>query len=131
MSDGDLRFLSVAQVERIHRSSIERFGGTDGLRSRHLLESAVAQPQNVFHYGQGDLFEVPAAYAFHFAENQPFLDGNKRTAIGSALVFLRVNGVDGGFDSMELYEPMIGIAKNTHTRADVAKLLRKLCGRSD
>ncbi len=128
MSEAEPRFLSVAQVEEIHRSSIEHFGGTDGLRSRHLFESAVAQPQNVHFYGQGDLFEVAAAYAFHIAENQPFLDGNKRTAIGSALVFLRVNGVVPDFDSMELYPTMIGIANNTHTRSDLADQLRALCG---
>ncbi len=127
MSTSDPRFLSVAQVKAIHRASIERFGGTDGLRSRHLLESAVAQPQNVYFYGQGDLFEVAAAYAFHLAENQPFLDGNKRTAIGSALIFLRINGIDTMFDSMALYPTIIGIANSTHQRADLAAQLRDLC----
>jgi death-on-curing protein len=40
-----------------------------------------------------DLFEMAAAYAFHIAENQSFVDGNKRTGLAAALTFLRINGV--------------------------------------
>ena len=71
-------FLSVEQVEHFHDQGIKLFGGTLGVRERGLLESAVMQPRNVFFYQQGDLYEIAAAYAFHIAQNQPFLDGNKR-----------------------------------------------------
>jgi len=54
----------------------------------------VATPAVTFDdaYLHNDLFQMAAAYAFHIAENQPFLDGNKRTALNAALVFLDING---------------------------------------
>jgi hypothetical protein len=76
-------FLTVAQVERLHEKLINRFGGSPGLRDRVLFESAVIQPRNVYYYGQGDLFDIAAAYAFHISEAQAFLDGNKRTGMAA------------------------------------------------
>ena len=70
----------------------------------HELEapaSAVMQAQHIFFYNQGDLFDMAAAYAYHLAENQPFIDGNKRAAAGSAIAFLRVNEVRTDFDPMK------------------------------
>jgi len=117
-------FLRVEQVERFHRQGLDTFGGIDGVRDRGLLESAVAQPQHVFFYEQGDLYEIAAAYAFHIAQNQPFLDGNKRAAVTAALAFLEVNGIAKKFDSNSLYAAMIAIAEKRMTRAQLAELLR-------
>jgi death on curing protein len=50
-----------------------------GSATTNALESAIAQPQKVYFYGEGDLFEIAAAYAFPIAESQAFFDGNKRT----------------------------------------------------
>lgn len=74
----------------IHDEQIEVYGGIHGIRDKGLLESAVMMPQASFggEYLHNGLFEMSAAYAFHIAENQPFLDGNKRTALVAALVFL-------------------------------------------
>ena len=119
-------FLSVEEVELLHHAAIERFGGLHGLRDRGLLESAVAQPQHVFFYGPGDLFEAAAGYAFHIGENQPFLDGNKRTAVAAAITFLRCNGINTEFDSLPLYETMIAIAEKRTSRSGFASLLRRL-----
>ncbi len=63
-------FLAREQIDKIHRDQIETWGGLHGLRSEHALESAIAQPQNVFFYGDGDIYEIAAAYAFHIAESQ-------------------------------------------------------------
>ena len=117
-------FLSLEQVFEIHKRGIERHGGTLGIRDRGGIEAAVDQPRNVFHYGNGDLFEIAAAYAFHIAESQCFLDGNKRTGITAALAFLRVNGVALRFDDMKLYDLMIGIAERRATKADLAAYFR-------
>ena len=103
-------FLSVAEVEAIHSKSIREFGGTLGLRDRHTLEAAVFYPQNVYSYSDDDLFDIAAAYCFHIAEAQAFLDGNKRTAIGAALTFLDGNGIAADFDSSPLYQAMIDLA---------------------
>ena len=73
-------FLTVKEVSVLHQDQIEVFGGIHGIRDEGLLESAVMTPQASFggEYLHSDIFEMAAAYAFHIAENQPFLDGNKR-----------------------------------------------------
>lgn len=124
------QFLSIASVEALHRYYIGRFGGTLGLRDRAALESAVIHPQNVYYYGDGDLFDIAAAYAFDIAEAQCFLDGNKRAAVASALTFLEVNEVSGSFDEMELYRLMIRIAEKTASKVDLARYLRANCSRA-
>jgi death on curing protein len=120
------RFLSVALVEILHHEAIARHGGTLGLRDRAALEAAVGQPLNSFYYGGGDLFDIAAAYAFHIAEAQAFLDGNKRTAVAAALSFLEANGLNTrGFNDARLYKCMIGIAEKRMTKRDLAQLLRE------
>jgi death on curing protein len=81
-------FLTVEQVKILHRIALDRHGGQDGVRDAATLDSAVIHPCNAWIYGHGDLFDIAAAYAFHLAQAQAFIDGNKRTGIGSALVFL-------------------------------------------
>jgi death-on-curing protein len=87
-------FLDVDDVLRLHRAALARWGGMDGLRDPRGLEAAVAQAQATFdgEYLHGDLFSMAAAYAFHIAEGQAFVDGNKRTGLLAAIVFLDVNG---------------------------------------
>jgi death-on-curing protein len=120
-----MRFLSVEDVHLLHRRSIEGFGGTLGVRDSNGLESAVFHPQNVAIYGGGDLFDVAAAYAFHIAEGQCFLDGNKRTAIASALNFLANNGVFVKKDTDRLHKLMIGIAEKRYSKRDLAGYFRQ------
>lgn len=121
------RFLSLDQVEAIHIRSLGEHGGSDGVRDAGGLESAVMQPLNVYHYLGGDLFEFAAAYAFHIAEAQAYLDGNKRTAIASALIFLEVNGIETtGIDPMELYQPMIDVSAGKLDREGLGVRMREL-----
>lgn len=119
-------FLSVAEVNEIHREAIAQFAGTLGLRDAGTLEAAVFQPQNAYFYGRADRHDIAAAYAFHIAEAQVFLDGNKRAAVGAALVFLEGNGIATDADSMPVYDAMIGIARKEIGKPELAALLRKL-----
>ena len=119
-------FLTFEQVADLHQEAIAKFGGTLGIRDRGALDSAIFHPKNIYFYGAGDLFEIAAAYAFHIAEAQAFLDGNKRTAIGAALIFLEGNGVTTDCDADPIYEAMIAIAERRMTRSDLAELFRKL-----
>jgi len=121
-------FLSFNDVQEIHREAIAEFGGTLGIRDRASLESAIYHPQNVFLYAGGDLFDIAAAYAYHIAEAQAFLDGNKRAGVGAALVFLEGNGVSTDVDSMPLYEAMIAVAEKRLSRTGLAGLFRLLFG---
>lgn len=119
-------FLSREKVLELHRISLQLHGGLDGLRETGLLDSALMQPEAAYFYGQGDLAAIAAAYAFHLAQNQPFLDGNKRTAMGSALTFLEGNGVDiEKYDGAELYDAMIAIADKRLDKAGLAEIFRK------
>lgn len=121
-------FLTVADVFTIHEEQIEEYGGIHGIRDENLLESAVMMPQASFggEYLHSDLFEMASAYAFHIAENQPFLDGNKRTALVSCLVFLDINGFEILDKDMRLYDAMIAIANKQMDKYDLAGLLREL-----
>jgi death-on-curing protein len=104
-------FLTREQIEEIHRDQLNEFGGIHGLRDEGALESAIAQPLNVYFYGDGDLYEIAGAYAFHIAESQAYLDGNKRTAVQAALDFLEINGVDTSrLPELATYEAMIAVA---------------------
>lgn len=121
-------FLSVADVLEIHEEQILAYGGIRGIRDNGLLESAVMMPQASFggEFLHNGLFETAAAYAFHIAENQPFLDGNKRTALVACLVFLDINGFVILDVEMRLYTAMIAIANKEMDKYDLANLLGEL-----
>ena len=87
-------WLDIEIVLDFHAEQLALFGGADGLRDRGLLESALARPINKFGYGESGIAALAAAYGFGIAKNHPFIDGNKRTALASMIVFLGLNGLD-------------------------------------
>jgi len=120
------RFLSVEVVLQLHEEAIARFGGSSGFRNETGFASAVVQAQQVYYYQKTSLFEIAAVYAFHLAEAQAFVDGNKRTAVAAALVFLECNGYQLTGNSMKLYDAMIAIAKKQIGKPELAQLLEDL-----
>jgi len=108
--------------------SIERYGGGDGVRDLGLLESALAQPRLAFgdQFAHEGLFAMAAAYLFHIASNHPFVDGNKRTALLAALVFLDLNGVSIERDSDALYELTMGVAEGRLDKTAVTAELERI-----
>jgi death-on-curing protein len=88
------RWLDTSIVLDVHAEQLALFGGADGFRDLGLLESALARPINKFGYGESDLAALAAAYAFGIARNHPFVDGNKRAAFASIIVFLGLNGFE-------------------------------------
>jgi death-on-curing protein len=91
------------------------------------LESAIAQPQHDYYYGGADSFAVAAAYAFHIAQAQAFVDGNKRTGIGSAILSLELAGIDTRSADLDaLYDAMIAIATHELDKPGLASLFRRL-----
>jgi death on curing protein len=126
MNPAEPRFLTLAEVWYLHDESLARYGGSAGIREPGLVESALGSAQNAFWYGRGGLFEIAAAYAFHLAESQAFVDGNKRTAAASAIAFLRKNGVSFPKDDGSLYRAMIEIAKRRLDKNGFAAVLRQL-----
>jgi death-on-curing protein len=77
-------------------------------------------------YLHDDLFAMAAAYAFHISQNQPFVDGNKRTALAACLDFLDMNGVISIDDEGRLYEAMVGLATHAVDKTAFAEVLRSL-----
>lgn len=123
-----ITFLTLAEVVEIHADQIERYGGGSGIRDINLLSSAVAMPY-AFFQGQflhADLFEMAAAYAFHICQNHPFVDGNKRTALAAALVFLELNDISLSDPEEKLYHSMMSLASGTLDKAGLAVVLREL-----
>ena len=90
----DLLHPTVEAVKAIHREVLQAHGGSAGIREEGLLDSAVAAPQATM-MGKpmfSEPVEVAAAYLFYLCRNHPFIDGNKRTALATCLVFLYENG---------------------------------------
>ena len=126
---GGTKFLSVSEVLWIHEDQIERYGGASGLRDMSLLESAVAQPAAAFEGRElhPDLLNKAAANdAFHICCDHPFVDGNKRVALASALVFLELNDVTITDPRGRLYQLMIRVASGRSSKREIADAFRQL-----
>lgn len=128
MSGHEPSFLTLAEVVDVHNNQIELYGGTHGVRDIHLLQSALAQPEASFGgvWLHGDIFEMAAAYTFHICQNHPFLDGNKRTALACALLFLAMNNVSLLDPKQKLLDAVLKIAESKLDKKGFAEILREL-----
>ena len=124
--------LTVEIVQEIHAEAIRRFGGSDGVREMALLESAVAAPQASFGGSSPyqDIAEVAAAYLFYLCNNHPFIDGNKRAALGACIVFLRLNGIEPKTDRPEWEALTLAVASSEIDRDEATRRLRKLLSKN-
>jgi death-on-curing protein len=120
-------FLTLDEVLGIHADQIRRYGGSVGLRDLGLLRSAIAMPETTFdgEYLHPSPFEMAAAYLFHEARNQPFVDGNMRTALMCAFVFLGLNEKRLIADSDALFLLVDGVAAGDVEKAEVSEFLRQ------
>jgi len=112
----------------VHDETVKIFGGRYGIRDEALLASAVFAPQSSFG-GKSpyiDLIDIAAAYLFYLGRNHPFLDGNKRTAMAAAVVFLRLNGFDPAADSDDWERLVLDVASGKIDREQTTRRLRKL-----
>ena len=125
---GDCIHLTVDIVREIHAETIKRFGGLAGVRDENLLASAVLTPQSSFggKSPYADVIEVAAAYLFYLCGNHPFFDGNKRTAMMAAIVFLRLNGIEPAPDGEEWEEFVLDVAASRIDRDATTRHLRRL-----
>ena len=124
----DCFHLGVDIVREIHAEALKQFGGLNGVRDENLLASAVLAPQSSFggKSPYSDVVDVAAAYLFYICRNHPFLDGNKRTAMMSAIVFLRLNGIEPELDSERWEKLMLDVAASRLDRDQTTARLRKL-----
>ena len=125
------RWLSVDEVLHLHALQISEFGGTPGLRDINLLEAAVMRPRQRFHYGElKSIVELAVAYAIALSTNHPFIDGNKRVAFHSLLVFLRFHGLILDALANEAAHMMIGLAAGTVAESQLVEWVRAHVRRS-
>lgn len=121
-------FLTLAEVVEIHKNQIELYGGEDGIRDVGLLQLAMAQPQASYagEWLHDDISMMAAAYAFHICGNHPFIDGNKRTALAAALVFLDFNEIIINDPHEKLLTAMLDMASGNLNKDEFAQTLRDL-----
>ena len=119
-------WVSIRQVIHIQANTIAIQGGAAGIRDEGLLESALARPQNIYAYGEHDIFQLAAAYAEGLARNHAFVDGNKRVAYITSGLFLRQNGyrlqVESISGQITLFE---NLAKGSLSRDELAVFYRE------
>lgn len=122
-------YLDEEDVLEIHAEQIRLFGGSDGIRNREGLLSAIAQPLQTWD-GEDlypDPFQKAAVLAYGISEGQTFVDGNKRTALVAALTFLSVNGHEAPADAPGLYEAMMKVSHHEMSKEELAEFFRSLC----
>lgn len=85
-------WIDPVVILAVHDEQLAEHGGAAGVRDAGLVESALAHPRNLAQYGEPDVCELAAAYAFGLAKNHPLVDGNKRSAFVAAELFLVLNG---------------------------------------
>jgi death-on-curing protein len=122
-----VRFLSIDEVLALHAQQIRLFGGAAGVRDLGLLESAAGSAAATFDgaFLNETSLDMAAAYLYGICRNHPFVDGNKRTATATALVFLALNGVWIEADEDEFYSLVIGVAEGRVEKPAVAAFFER------
>ncbi|MDR2390527.1 MAG: type II toxin-antitoxin system death-on-curing family toxin [Planctomycetota bacterium] len=121
-----ITFLALSEVLEIHAEQTSLFGGNNGIRDMKLLESALTMPQAGIDgvYFHPDVFSKAAAYLFHIIQNHPFVDGNKRTGLACAYLFLSLNGIELECDPGELTEMVLAAARGGMNKEEIAGFLK-------
>jgi death-on-curing protein len=103
---------------------LSQYGGIAGTRDENMLESALARPQQLFHYGKPKMADLAAAYAVGIVKNHPFLDGNKRTGFMLGAGFLERNGLEFHATEAEAVVRTLALAAGEMTEAAYAEWLK-------
>ena len=118
-----MRFLTSQEIIEINKKVIFDHGGLHGVRDINLLESAIANPQNLFCYKNSNIYELASSYAISIIKNHPFVDGNKRTGFKTMDLFLRFNGTKLKFPINETIGIFVKIAINEISIEELSKCL--------
>lgn len=120
-------WIQKALVLAIHNRQLAEHGGTGGVRDEHLLESALARPQQLFAYGdpEPDLADLAASLAFGLVRNHPFVDGNRRTATVTCETFIELNDCALNASDAGIYPIVLGLAEGELPEQDFAAWLRQ------
>jgi death-on-curing protein len=117
-------WIASGVLYAVHEEQLAEHGGLAGLRDANALESAVARPAQLAHYGTPDIAELAAAYGFGIARSHPFSDGNKRTAFVAVELFLAFNGHELTATDADCILTMLGVAAGEMEEAAFAQWIR-------
>lgn len=117
-------WLTPEQVSAFHLRQLAEHGGGAGVRDLGLLDSAMQRPKDKINYGQPDISDLAAAYAYGIARNHPFIDGNKRTALVASFTFLFLNGYKVITSQAENVTTFLSLAEGTLTEEELAAWFR-------
>jgi len=120
----DWRWIDPAVINAVHDRQLAEHGGSEGVRDAGGIESALARPVNLAHYGAPDAADLAAAYAYGLSKNHGFVDGNKRTAWIAARLFLADNGYRLSFDPRDAIRIMEHVASGVVTETELAGWFR-------
>lgn len=119
-------WISRALLDAMHAELIDRYGGSHGVNSEALVESALVRPQNLRAYvPDSDLAALAASLCFGLAKNHGFRDGNKRTAFTAASVFLRLNGLHLAAPEPDAVAAMVYLATDVWSEERMAAWTRQ------
>ena len=120
------QWLSRIVVDAIHNDQLREHGGLPGIRDENVLESALARPQQKWHYAdRTDLPILAAAYAFGFVKNHPYRDGNKRIGFLAMVTFLGLNGHDLVATDAEVVAETLALADGSVSEEALADWIRQ------
>ncbi len=119
--------IDLEVVLAIHDEQLAEHGGQPGVRDRGLLESALARPRNQFVYGEVSIARLAASYAFGISRNHPFLDGNKRTSLVVAELFLQLNCLYLSATDAECVTTFLQLAAGDLTEDQLAEWIAANC----
>jgi death-on-curing protein len=122
------RWLTRLAVDAVHNDQLREHGGLPGVRDEHALESALARPQQRWHYApDADLEALAAAYAFGLVRNHPYQDGNKRIGFLAMVTFLGINGLDFDATEQDVVARMLMLAAGNLSEDHFADWIRSPC----
>ena len=122
-----IQFLTLSEVLLILEDQIRNYGGKYGVIDINLLSSALYMPESSFDgkYLHKTIPAMAAAYTFHICQNHPFIDGNKRVALASSLVFLDINGYELNCKNEILFNEIMDVAKGEIKKEELIKFYEK------
>ena len=124
-----IHYPTLEKVLEIHDQLIDQYGGLKGILNLGLLQSALETPKATFggKHLHRTIYDKTAAYLFHITKNHPFVDGNKRTASMTALLFFSLNFKESfDFDDSEYQDLILKVAQGSASKKNIAKFFRDI-----
>lgn len=117
-------WLLTSVVLAVHEEQLAEHGGLSGIRDEARLDAALDRPKNLLSYGEPDIFDLTAAYAFGIAKGHAFIDGNKRTSFVAAELFLALNGYELLADDSQCVMTWLALADGSLSENQLSGWLR-------